>query len=146
MTKYLCIDPGNHKCGLILADLEEKKIYDAIIIESNLLVPKIKYFMNQESISKIVIGNGTNSKEHINKLDFLGKDLIIAEEKNTTLRAKKRYFEIFPLKGLKKFLPKEIFVLDLNLDAIAALIILEDYLNQKFDFNFLPEFKTWKKL
>ena len=72
-------------------------------------------------------------------------DKIIADEKNSTYRAKQRYFEIFPLKGLKYFLPREIFILNKNLDAIAALIILEDYFGCKFKINKKISTKTWLK-
>ena len=37
MIKVICIDPGKNKCGLILAELSEKKVYEAIIIKSELL-------------------------------------------------------------------------------------------------------------
>jgi len=75
----------------------------------------------------------------------LAPNLIIAEEKNSTYRAKQRYFETFPLFGIKSFLPREIFILNKNLDALAALIILEDYYQIKFDFNEGLNTKTWLK-
>ena len=68
-----------------------------------------------------------------------------AEEKNSTYRAKKRYFEIFPLLGIKCFLPREIFILNKNLDALAALIIMEDYYQIKLDFSQKIKTKTWLK-
>ena len=72
-------------------------------------------------------------------------NLVIAEEKNSTYRAKARFFEIFPLKGLRNFLPKEIFILNKNLDALAALIIMEDHFNCKFEVSNNIETKTWLK-
>ena len=72
-------------------------------------------------------------------------NIIIAEEKNSTYRAKQRYFEIFPLLGIKCFLPREIFILNKNLDALAALIIMEDYFQVKFDFSEKVDTKTWLK-
>ena len=72
-------------------------------------------------------------------------NVIIAEEKNSTFRAKQRYFEIFPLLGIKCFLPREIFILNKNLDALAALIIMEDYFQVKFDFSKKIKTKTWLK-
>ena len=72
-------------------------------------------------------------------------DLIIAEEKNSTFGAKQRYFEIFPLKGIQCFLPKEVFILNKNLDALAALIIMEEYFKFKFDISVKIETKTWLK-
>ena len=72
-------------------------------------------------------------------------DLIIAEEKNSTYRAKQRYFDIFPLIGIKCLLPREIFILNKNLDALAALIIMEDYYQVKFGFSENVKTKTWLK-
>ena len=100
---------------------------------------------NVEDISQIIIGNGTTSKVIKEELDFLKKEIIIFEEKNTTFRAKTRYFELFPISGLKSFLPREIFILNKNLDAISALIILEDYCKIKFTLNQNIDFKTWRK-
>ena len=91
------------------------------------------------------MGNGTTSKENIEKLEFVKKDLIIFEEKNTTFRAKKRYFELFPIRGLKIFLPKDFFIMNKNLDAVSALIILEDYCNEKFTLSEEVDIKTWLK-
>ena len=91
------------------------------------------------------MGNGTTSKENIDKLKFIKKDLILFEEKNTTYRAKKRFFELFPIRGLKNILPKELFIINKNLDAVSALIILEDYCNDKFTLSKDIDIKTWLK-
>ena len=34
MPRILSIDPGKSKCGLVLADITEKKVYEAIIVKS----------------------------------------------------------------------------------------------------------------
>jgi len=60
-------------------------------------------------------------------------------------RNKERYFELFPISGLKFLIPREVFILNKNLDAISALIILEDYCKMKFTFNQNVDFKTWLK-
>ena len=145
MFKLISIDPGKYKCGLVFADISEKKVYKAIIINSKLLKNYVRNLDKAESISKIIIGNGTTSREAIEKLDFFKKEIIIFEEKNTTYRAKERYFEIFPINGLQSLIPREVFILNKNLDAISALIILEDYCKTKFSFNQNIDFKTWLK-
>ena len=88
MARVISIDPGKNKCGLILAEIIEKKVYEAIVLKSELLEDYIKNLNNFEDISKIIIGNGTTSKETIEKLNFFKKEIIIFEEKNTTYRAK----------------------------------------------------------
>ena len=143
MAKVLSIDPGKSKCGLVLAQINEKKVYEAMVLNSELLEDYIKNLNNVEDISKIIIGDGTTSKETKEKLNFLKKEIITFEEKNTTYRAKKRYFELFPITGLKFLIPREVFILNKNLDAIAALIILEDYFKVKFILNQNIDPKTW---
>ena len=145
MFKYISIDPGKYKCGLVLAEISKKKVYEAIILKSELLEDYVRNLNTFEDISKIVIGNGTYSKEIREKLNFFTKEIITFEEKNTTYRAKARYFELFPISGFKFFIPREIFILNKNLDAISALIILEDYCKMKFTLNQNIDFKTWLK-
>ena len=145
MFKFLSIDPGKCKCGLVLADISEKKVYKAIILKSDLLDDYVRNLIAVENISKIIIGNGTTSEYFREKLDFLKKEIIIFEEKNTTYRAKERYFELFPIRGLNFLIPREFFIINKNLDAISALIILEDYCNFKFTLDQNINFKTWLK-
>ena len=145
MTKYISIDPGKYKCGLIFADFKSKLVLKAIVIESRYLVQHIQACIGNDKNIKVLIGNGTTSKYHVKSLSFLEKNLTIVEEKNTTYRSRQRYFEIFPIKGIKKFLPRDIFLLNINLDAISALVILEDYLNCKFTLNCDHISKTWMK-
>ena len=143
MAKVLSIDPGKSKCGLVLAQINEKKVYEATVLNSEFLEDYIKNLNNVEDISKIIIGDGTTSKETKEKLNFLKKEIITFEEKNTTYRAKKRYFELFPITGLKFLIPREVFILNKNLDAISALIILEDYFKIQFILNQNIDPKTW---
>ena len=145
MAKLITIDPGKSKCGLVLAEISEKKVYEAIILKSELLEDYVRNLDIIEDISKIIIGNGTTSREIREKLYFFKKEIITFEEKNTTFRAIARYFELFPISGLKFLIPREVFILNKNLDAISALIILEDYCKMKFTFNQNIDLKTWLK-
>ena len=145
MSRVITIDPGKSKCGLVLAELNEKKVYKAIILKSELLGNYVRNLITAEEISQIIIGNGTTNREIREKLDFFKKEIITFEEKNTTYRAKARYFELFPISGFGFLIPREVFILNKNLDAISALIILEDYYKMKFTLNQNLDFKTWLK-
>ena len=145
MPRVITIDPGRNKCGLVLAEISKKKVYEAIIVKSEFLENYLRNLTTAEDISKIIIGNGTSSGEIKEKLYFFKKEIITFEEKNTTYRAKARYFELFPISGLQFLMPKEVFILNKNLDAISALIILEDYCKIKFTLNKNMDFKTWLK-
>ena len=145
MARVVIIDPGKNKCGLVIAEISEKKVYKAIILKSELLENYLRNLITAEDIEQIIIGNGTTSREIREKLHFFKKEIITFEEKNTTFRAKTRYFELFPIRGLKLLMPREVFILNKNLDAISALIILEDYCKMKFTLNQNIDFKTWLK-
>ena len=145
MAFVISVDPGKSKCGLILADINEKKVYEAIILKSELLDKYVKNLDTIEEISKIIIGNGTTSGDIREKLNFFKQEIIIFEEKNTTYRAKARYFELFPIGKLKFLIPREVFILNKNLDAISALIILEDFCKIKFTLDQNIDTKTWLK-
>ena len=145
MFRVISIDPGKYKCGLVLAEISEKKVFKAIVLKRELLEDCVRNLNTVEDISKIIIGNGTTSREIRDKLDFFKKEIITFDEKNTTYRAKARYFELFPIRGLKFLIPREVFILNKNLDAISALIILEDYCKIKFTLDQNLDFKTWLK-
>ena len=145
MAKVITIDPGTSKCGLVLAEISEKKVYEAVILKSELLADYVRNLNSVEDISKIIVGNGTTSSEIIKQLDFFQKEIITVDEKNTTYRSKARYFELFPINGLKFLIPREVFILNKNLDAISALIVLEDYCKMKFTLDQNIDFKTWRK-
>ena len=145
MTKIFAIDPGMFKCGVVIADINQRIVLEALVIKSKNLLSYAEKICRKEEELKFIIGNGTSSQRYINELKALNSNLVIVDETNSTYRAKQRYFEIFPLKGLKNFLPKEIFILNKNLDALAALVIMEDYFNYKFKISELISIKTWLK-
>ena len=99
MSRVIAIDPGKSKCGLVLADISKKKVYEAIIIKSAFIENHVRNLITAEDVSQIIIGNGTTSREIREKLYFFKKEIITFEEKNTTYRAKARYFELFPITG-----------------------------------------------
>ena len=68
MARVISIDPGKSKCGLILAEISEKKVYEAIILKSELLENYVRNLIAAEDISQIIIGNGTTSREIKEKL------------------------------------------------------------------------------
>ena len=53
MPRVITIDPGKSKCGLVLAEISEKKVYEAIVVKSELLESYVRNLINAECISKI---------------------------------------------------------------------------------------------
>ena len=79
MSRVITIDPGKSKCGLVLAEISEKKVYKAIILKSESLGNYVSHLIDAEDISQIIIGNGTTSREIREKLYFFKKEIITFE-------------------------------------------------------------------
>jgi len=75
MSRVVSIDPGRSKCGLVLAEISEKKVYKAIILKSELLENYLRNLITAEDIEQIIIGNGTTCREIREKLHFFKKKI-----------------------------------------------------------------------
>ena len=144
MSVFISIDPGNKKCGLLLADMESGIIIEAGISSLNKFSNVVSLWNEEYNVNKIVIGDGTNCK-------YIEKELsqnnisnwIYVDERGSTLRARFRYWEIWPPSCLIRWLPKEILFPPKNLDAVVALILLEDFLKYTFIWPKEVNIKIW---
>ena len=55
MPRVITIDPGKSKCGLVLAEIIEKKVYKAIILKSEFIEDYIRNLTTAEDLSLIHI-------------------------------------------------------------------------------------------
>ena len=144
MKKVIAIDPGNKKCGLLLADVDDAIAIDGKISINSSVVNLINYWRENHSVELILLGNGTTSKYWQSEL--LAENISpiqLVDERMTTLRARERYLEIFPPEFFVKFIPKGLIFPPKNLDVIVALILIEDYFQIKLRWSKSIEFKIW---
>ena len=118
MFKLISIDPGKSKCGLVLAELSEKKVDKAIIIKSELLEDYVRNLNTIENISKIVVGNGTTSRK-VRENYFFKKEIITFEEKILLLEPKKD-IELFPIGFC--LVPRAFFLLGCHSNNFGRLL------------------------
>ena len=144
MSLYISIDPGIKKCGLLLADIQSRKVVKAGIVSLNKFSNLVSLWNKDYKISKIIIGDGTNCNNIVNQLKW-NKLLNInyVNERGSTLRARFRYWELWPPNYFIRWLPKEILFPPENLDAIVALILLEDFLQSTFTWRDKVDIKIW---
>ena len=144
MTKFIAIDPGNKKCGLLLADIKSGSVIEAAICSINSF-PELVSLWNQDyKISEIILGDGTNCKYIENQLKLNSIfNFNYVNERGSTLRARFRYWEIWAPNYFIRWLPKEILFPPKNLDAVVALILLEDFLEFTFVWPDLVDIKIW---
>jgi len=131
----ISIDPGQKKCGLLLVDLDKKIVLDGLVVDSNFVIDLVVQWSNKAEVKGIILGNGTTSKSWERRLKKIALPIEIVEEKGTTLRARSRYWEIWPPPIWLRWVPKGLLVPMKYLDAVAALILLEDHLNRKLEWS-----------
>ena len=144
MSQFISIDPGNKKCGLILADLKSGNVIEAGISSLNTFSDLVVFWNEKYHINKIIIGDGTNCRYIENRLKQKNIfNINYVNEKGSTLRARFRYWQVWPPNYFIRWLPKEMLFPPENLDAVVALILLEDFL--KFSFTWPKEvnIKIW---
>ena len=144
MSLFISIDPGNKKCGLLLADIKSGNVIKACISSVNRFSNIISLWKEEYCVSQIVIGDGTNSNyiEHELKQKNIF-NLTYVNERGSTLRARFRYWEIWAPNYFIRWLPKEMLLPPENLDAVVALILLEDFLKYSFSWPEKVHIKTW---
>ena len=144
MSIFIAIDPGNQKCGLLLADRQSGNVINAGISSLNKFSDIVSLWNKKYNVKKIVIGDGTNCKYIRNKLKEKNiLNLTYVNEKGSTLRARFRYWEIWPPNYFFRLMPKEILFPPENLDAVVALILLEDFLKYSFTWPDKVNIKIW---
>ena len=132
------------KCGLLLADMQSREVIEAGVASLNKFSDLVSRWNEDHEIINIIIGNGTNCKYIENQLkrkNFININYV--NERGSTLRARFRYWEIWPPNYFIRWLPKEILFPPENLDPIVALILLEDFLNRKLIWPDKVDIKIW---
>ena len=129
MSFYLSVDPGMKKCGLLLADIQSGEVIQAGISSLNNFPDLVSGWNINYDIDKIIIGDGTNCtyiENELKRKKFFNINYV--NEEGSTLKARFRYWEIWPPNYFIRWLPKEILFPPDHLDAVVALILLEDFL------------------
>lgn len=126
----LAIDPGTSKCGLALVrrntDSKIELIWRKIApLES--LVEVVDQTTSETKIDLLVIGSGTGSRRIIESLreNRAGLNILVVDEKDTSLQARERYWEHHPRRGLRRLLPATLQVPPDPVDDFVALILAE---------------------
>ena len=144
MSKLISIDPGNKKCGLLLVDTKSRNVIDARISSLENFPDLVCFWYENYLIEEIIIGNGTNSNFLERKLkEKKIYNLSFVDERGSTMRARFRYWELWPPNYIFRFIPKELLFPPENLDAIVAMLLVEDFLNTRLNWPNKVNIKIW---
>lgn len=127
----LGVDPGRSKSGLALVYQDGSIAKFTVALMDN-FAEELQGFAKEAHVQTIVVGNGTTSEEMQKILQnfFPEAVLHIIEESHSTEEARALYWQLYPPKGLKKIIPLGLQVPPINLDGLAAVILVRRYLKQ----------------
>jgi RNase H-fold protein (predicted Holliday junction resolvase) len=124
----LGLDPGTRKCGYaLIAGLGTKPLALGIVPLAA-LEGTLRELVAGQPVHLVALGRGTNAGPVAAVLDALGLPYALVDERETTLRARARYFNDHPPRGWKRLVPRGMLLPERPVDDYAALLIAERYL------------------
>lgn len=130
MTIYLGFDPGRDKCGVAVMDHTYTLLHHQVALAET-AIGTVRYLRKKFEIALIVMGNQTTAQHWQQKLQLeLSPPLAIAlvNERNSTLEARDRYWEMYPPNFTQKLIPKGMRLPPRAIDDIVAILLIERYL------------------
>lgn len=132
----IAIDPGREKCGVAVlcgskdSSVRKPEILFKATTETDMVIQTIERLVLDHQPDCIVVGDGTGSKDIIEKLtDSQSTPVETVCEKYSTLQARKRYFEENPPRGIRRLVPLSLQTPQENYDHYVAIILGEKYLS-----------------
>ena len=125
----LGFDPGRDKCGVAVMG-EDSTIYYHAVLLAEQVITTITGLCQKFGVDRLVIGDQTTSKLWREKLtEILPKSVAIVtvNERNSTLEARDRYWQMYPPRGIFKLIPLKMQVPPRPIDDIVAILLIERY-------------------
>jgi RNase H-fold protein (predicted Holliday junction resolvase) len=123
----LGIDPGTRKCGYAVLAAPGVPPVAIGIVELPLLASVVKELIGRFPITAIALGSGTHGPPVAAVIGQNGVPIHVVDERETTLRARMRYFADNPPRGWRRLIPRGMLLPPRPIDDYAALLIAERY-------------------
>ncbi len=127
---FLGFDPGKDKCGIALLG-KNREIHLHQVVDSLTVLETIKILCQKYPVELVVMGNQTTAKTWKAKLEATlaqSIPIVMVDERNSSLQARDRYWQMYPPKGIKKLIPQGMRLPPVPIDDIVAILLIERYL------------------
>ena len=126
------LDPGSAKCGLVLSDRGRRQIVQAALLPPAEAEQLLDTWRQEMGLAVLVIGDGTGSGRWRERLG--GRlPLVWQRERGTTLAARERYWQLFPARGWRRWLPRGLRQPPRDWDDVVAQLLLERWLGRPLE-------------
>jgi RNase H-fold protein (predicted Holliday junction resolvase) len=124
----LGVDPGTRKCGYAVIERLDAQPLALGIVPLADFGAKVAALRATFAIDMVAIGHGTNAGVVSAVVREAGLTFELVDERETTLRARERFFRDHPPRGWRRLVPRGMLLPDRPIDDYAALLIAERYL------------------
>lgn len=127
---FLGFDPGRDKCGVAVM-AENYHLYYHEVIPSETAIITLKNLSQTYAIDQVIMGDQTTAKQWKQTLEThlsLQNPIAMVDERNSTLEARDRYWQMFPPQGLTRLIPQGMRLPPRPIDDIVAILLIERYL------------------
>jgi len=121
----LGIDPGTRKCGYAAVFALGAPPLELGIVPTEELRERISELVARLPLRAVALGGGTHTAAVASLLETVGLPVRVIDERETTLLARRRYFEVNPPKGWRRLVPRGMLLPPRPIDDFAALLIAE---------------------
>jgi RNase H-fold protein (predicted Holliday junction resolvase) len=124
----LGVDPGTRKCGYAVIERVDAQPLTMGIVPLDEFGARLATLRANFEIDLVAIGHGTNAAVVSALVREAGLPFVLVDERETTLRARARFFADYPPRGWRRIVPRGMLLPDRPIDDYAALLIAERYL------------------
>ena len=129
---YLGFDPGRDKCGMAVLETNHCVHYHEVILSDD-VTEKLVSLCQQFPIEQLIMGNQTTAKQwkaQLEKMLLRPIPITMVDERNSSVEARDRYWQMYPPQGLTRLIPQGLRVPPRPIDDIVAILLIERYLAQ----------------
>jgi len=132
---WAALDPGLHKCGLVLADIGSARLLAAGVLPPQACWEQLQEWREQRQLAALVLGDGTGSRPWGQRLAALKLEVITVPEAGSTLAARQRFWRLEPPQGWRRLLPEGMRLPPRDYDDVVAQLLLERHLGRRLQRN-----------
>jgi RNase H-fold protein (predicted Holliday junction resolvase) len=126
----LGIDPGTRKCGYAVVTAVGVAPLELGIVPTERLGEVLGAVAGRFPLAGVALGGGTHAATIGAVVALLGLPVTVVDERETTLLARRRYFEAFPPRGWRRLVPRGLLLPPRPIDDFAAVLIAERLLER----------------
>jgi len=126
----LGVDPGTRKCGYAVVERIDAPPLALGIVPLEQFGSRLVTLRANFEIDMVAIGHGTNAAAVSAVVREAGLPFALVDERETSLRARARFFIDHPPRGWRRLVPRGMLLPDRPIDDYAALLIAERYLSR----------------